>query len=257
MRILLFCEAEADARTARALLDETVLFRCGAWVRDLYEQDPVHVRQWVPDTRAGRDWYDVHAVYGLAERLGVRRVHGHFGGERGQAGAVMVATIGRIARALAKQPGSAIDVLLLVWDMDDQARQRDGGLAQGASHVPPEMDFLPARPNPMRESWVLAGFEPADGAESDSLQRLRAELGFWPNELPHELTAKNDDAKLSAKRVARILAPEWDRELACLRVGTQPRRDLLQRRGSGCGLESYLTDIERTIVPRVDPSIVV
>jgi hypothetical protein len=251
MRLVIFCEAEADARTAKTLIDEIVLLRCDAWVRDLFEQEPTHVRQWVPDTTAGRDWYDVHSVYGTAESLGIKRVHGHFGGSRGQAGAVMVATIGRIARALNRDRNALIDALVIMWDMDNQRAERRGGLEQGAAHVGSDVLLVVGSPNPVRETWVLAGFEPEGDGEERALRDLHHELGFWPHEEPHQLTATHEQAKRSAKRVARALGLT---ELACLRIEGQARRRRLAARGAGCGLEEFLSAVETTVVPRIDPS---
>ena len=253
MRILLFCEAEADARTARTLIDETLLFRCGAWVRDLFEQDPKHVREWVADTALGREWHDVHNVYAVAAQLGIRRVHGHFDGQRGQAGAIMLATIARIARALNHDENARIDALVVMWDMDKQSNERRDGLEQGAAHVPPDMLFVLGCPNPVRETWVLAGFDAQTELEKQTLDALHGELGFWPHEEPHQLTAANEQAKRSAKRVTKALALTPERELSCLRIEEADRRARFASRGAGCGLEEFLQALEARLVPHVDP----
>ncbi len=133
----------------------------------------------------------------------------------------MLATIAQIARSLELSgQDERVDALVVVWDMDNQSAERRAGLEQGTAQIPPEMRFVLGSPNPVRETWMLAGFDPEDPTEEQALQGLHSELGFWPHEEPHQLTAANEQAKRSAKRVRKILGLTPDREAACLRIGS-------------------------------------
>jgi hypothetical protein len=50
------------------------------------------VREWHKD--AGSPWFAVHRVYATARGLGIKPLHGHFQGRRGEPGALMLATMG-------------------------------------------------------------------------------------------------------------------------------------------------------------------
>lgn len=254
VRILLFCEAEADARTVRQLVDEVLLHGGPPWLRELLEHHPTGVRSWVRDHGESRDWYDVHNVRTLVGELGIKPFQGHFGRKPADPGALMAANIARIARMLArKQPtDGGIDVLMLVWDMDKQGASRQAGLAQAADHVPPGMGFVVGCPDPIRETWVVAGFDAETDRDRATLEELRQELGFWPHEEPHRLRAQSSGAKRDAKRVVAALAlDDMERERACLRIGTDERRAVLATRGEHCGLAKFLNDVERVVLARL------
>jgi len=260
VRIILFCEAAADARTATTLIEETLCHRV-PWLQDSQGLDTwsdVAVR-YHPDEDAGnRPWFDVHRVVAHREELGIKPSRGHFGGQPAKAGAKMLLSIARIVRALRMKagPDSPIEALVLVWDMDRQGRDRVSGLKQARTDpsMPNDFEVLIGCPDPMREAWVLAGFSPSTAEEQQRLDDERQALGFAPNEHPHRLTASDEAAKKNPKRVVASLLggvdPERDAE--CLSVRSPERWELLHTRGRECGLADFLDEIDATLVPRFD-----
>ncbi len=88
--------------------------------------------------------------------------------------------------------------------------------------------------NPMRESWVLAGFQPANENEQQRHAELCSEL-LDPRREAHQLTATSEQAIRKAKRVLRYLTEE-DR----LGVLTEPRSPVVHSRGSPVKLISSI-----------------
>jgi len=203
----MFCEADGDHRTAAALIDEALSLRCAPWVRERLDATPESVRVWHEAPEARRPWFDVHHVYDIARRLGVKVPSGRFGG-------------------VPAAPGALSSGIVLVLGC----------------------------PDPIRETWVLAGFEPESDDERRRLEAERRSLGFHPNEEPHRLTAGDEHALEHAKRVLRALGvTTWERERACLRIADDARRARLRVRGAGCGLDAFLGAVEAELAPRVDP----
>ena len=257
MRILLFCEAEADARTTRQLVDEVLRHRGATWLRDTLELDPSPVRRWVADAGAAqaREWFDLHRTAAYVRELGLRPQQGRFDGKPGQPGALLLANAARIARELDRRAGAneRVEAVVLVWDMDQQGEARRAGLAQGVASAAPSFPLVVGWADPMREAWILAGFEPQTPREEQALQEVRAELGFQPHREPHRLTASDEQAKLNAKRVVQALGIDaLEREEECLRIGSEERWNRLHEHGRACGLAAFLGEIEREIVPRVE-----
>lgn len=94
----------------------------------------------------------------------------------------------------------------------------------------------------MSEAWLLSGFEPTDNEETSRLTAEKKELGFDPRLEAHHLTAKDETAKKSPKRV-----------LDAMTGGNPLRRDqcykeapltLLRTRGEATGLLAFLSEIE-------------
>jgi hypothetical protein len=256
---IIFCEADADFRTAEQLIDELLRLHGSGWVRDLLQSAPTDVRAWYKSW-LGSSWFDIHRIDKIAERLDVSRTYGHFDGERGAPGARMLETVFRIVRKLQANlpPDERIEAIIVMWDMDKQGKGRHVGLAQAmrGAAVPRGMKIVLACPNPIRETWILAGFDPCNDDEARALEAAHSALGSRPNEKPHELTAGDETALRHAKRVCQALGIDsWEREQECLRIPDEARRSLLARRGTGCGLEDYLGAVERELVPLVDPTV--
>jgi hypothetical protein len=101
--------------------------------------------------------------------------------------------------------------------------------------------------NPKREAWVLCGFDPVGDDEERRIQELRRELGFAPHLEAHQLTATNEQARRSAKRVLRMLSGgDETREEVCWK---ETSLDTLYQRGEGTGLRAYLQDVTDHLVP--------
>ncbi|MFE8603211.1 hypothetical protein [Archangium violaceum] len=250
--LLVFCESPADLETIQGLVDRVLREQGPDWVRELFEgslEAALGFREWVPDGE-GRSYFDLHNLSTYASRLKLRVPQGHFAGQPGEAGALMGRTAFLVARELALS-GTELDAVILVWDMDDQGAARRTGLAQASTEARPLVAFeiVLGCPDPMREAWVLAGFEPQTEAEQAHLANMRQELGFNPCEEAHQLDAKKEHAKRSPKRVLDVLtASEHERKVRCW---TEAPLVLLRARGTHSGLTTFLDETAESLVPRL------
>ncbi len=255
MKIAVFCEAESDFVTATALADRILREEGPAWLADLHEADPSAVREWVPDTR-GQAFFNLHYYGHYASEIELRP-QASFDGKRRAAGALMLRTILRIVRAsrqgIARRRGAReIDAVIVVWDMDDEGsvrrealhrtREEERALHEGTFEV------VLGCPDPMREAWVLAGFEPQGAEERAMLTSHRRELGFSPCDEAHRLDAKKETAKHSAKRVLEELT-RGDRERAA-RCCIDTPLAVLRARGGHSGLRDFLDEVKDILLPR-------
>ncbi|WNG51630.1 hypothetical protein F0U60_51565 [Archangium minus] len=251
-RLLVFCESPADAETVKGLVERVLREQGPDWVRELLDGPPEAAqgfRDWVPDDE-GRSYFDLHKLSAYASRLKLRVPQGHFAGQPGEAGALMGRTAFLMARELALS-STELDAVLLVWDMDDQGKDRRMGLTQACTEARPMVPFVIVLgcPDPMREAWVLAGFEPETDVERARLTALRQELGFNPCEEAHELDAKKEHARRSPKRVLEALtAGEHEREVRCWTEAPLVR---LRSRGTHSGLTAFLDEVAESLVPRL------
>jgi hypothetical protein len=253
VRTLVFCEARADFETASGLAERVLREEGPDWLCDLLEGPAEVARQlhdWVSDSE-GRAFFDLHNLKELARSLEVRIPQGHFDGQPGAAGALMGRTAFLIVRELTRR-GTAVDAVLLVWDMDDQGSARRRGLEQArkeALQLAPRVIILGC-PNPMREAWVLAGFEPETEAEKSRLAELRQELGFSPCEEAHRLGAKKEQARRSAKRVLEVLTEgDIERQAQCWRATSLA---ILRTRGEASGLKAFLGEVASELIHLVE-----
>jgi hypothetical protein len=274
MRLVAFCEAAADFRTASELLDRVLRERGPDWIAAVLDTAPEGIRSWRGDGE-GHAFFDLHDLTTHVKQLGIRVPHGHFDGRPGITDAVMGRTAFAIVRALARH-GEPVDAVVVIRDMDDQP-ERAKGLHQARIEaqrqaVIRDMDDQPERAkglhqarieaqslaafrivlgcaHPMREAWVLCGFEPDGDEERSQLQALRQELGFSPSNHAHRLDAKDEHAKRSAKRVLRILTGgDHAREQRCWQVTSL---ETLHDRGEQTGLRDYLVELEDHVVSLV------
>lgn len=249
-RLLVCCEAPADFKTVAGLVERVIREKGPDWLRDLLEAPvagPEHVLDWRGDPE-GRSFFDIHKVADYARQLGIRPARGHFNGAPGAAGALMARTFFQVVRELV-QRGNKVDAVLFVWDMDDQGNDRRRGLNQARDEARKFMPFgiVLGCPDPMKEAWVLAGFEPTTDAERSELAQLRQELGFNPCEEAHRLEAKQEQAKRNPKRVLDALTGgDSERESLCW---TSAPLDRLMARGKFNGLAEFLGEVEQTLLP--------
>jgi hypothetical protein len=248
MRLVAFCEAPSDFLLVSALIDR-VLRDHATWISDVLDLAPAGIRTWIGDG-PGRDFFDIHQVSSYALQRLVRVPQGHFDGRPGAPGALMARTAFSIVRALNTSANlGAIDGVVLVWDMDGQTKDRQLGLDQARAEAQKLVQFQIAlgRPDRMREAWVLAGFDPRSQDERDRLDSERQQLGFHPSCQAHLLTAGDDIAKRSAKRVLAVLTDgNWEREERCW---TDATLATLRARGTGSGLTEFLEEIEQRLLP--------
>jgi hypothetical protein len=188
------------------------------------------------------------------DELRVRSVRGHFNGKPGGAGASMARKAFLIAQALRKKvPDEPIDVVVLIWDTDQQRDERRAGVAaaRDAARQWKLFEIACGFPDPEREAWVLAGFDPCDDAERQSLEELHRDLGFSPVLHAVRLRDANDGAQRNIKRVLGVLTGgDPDREQRCW---VEPSLSTLRDRGGETGLAAFLDEISAALLPLLDP----
>ncbi len=217
------------------------------WVAENLEAPDV-IRTWHPDG-FGRAYFDLHKLDEYGNQLGVRVPHGHFGGTPGGAGALMARTVFWIARTLYRRdPDDPVEAVVLVWDVDRQSEERPAGVEMAREEARGWAPFkiICGLPDPEREAWVLAGFEPYDDLERACLDRLQRELGFSPLLDAVRLRGGRGDLR-DLKRVLRELtADDHEREERCW---TEPALETLRARGAVTGLTAFLDEIETILIP--------
>jgi len=239
LRFAVVHEAEADFRTATHLADR-VLIEAVGW---LDEHLVVDQREWIGANPAGQrlTWKGIPT---LAKELGIK-AHGHINGEplEPDAGAA------RRAILYVKAVLDDLAAVVLLRDQDDQRERRDGLEQARGEHLGSPI-VLVGLAVVEREAWVLAGFEPQDGAEQMRLDAERRLLGFYPHERSHELTAcKDDTAPRSPKRALRALTDgDADRERRCW---NDAPLDRLRSRGTQNGLAQYFEEVRTRLAPLI------
>jgi len=229
------CEAQADRDTACGLADR-VLIEEVSWL------DPATLdscRRW-RGTRSEEPYLRWASVQEEARRVGLK-IFGQFGGQPGQADAVMARRALLLLAGAERRP----DAVLLVRDGDAQ-RDREG-LEQARNYSPWPFQVLIGFAHPKRECWVLAGFEPRNEDETARLEAEKQRLSFHPVREAHQLTAREHGAKKDAKVALEALTQRNpERERVCLE---ETPLAVLEERGSKTGLTAYLKEVRERLVP--------
>ncbi len=236
LRIAVVCEDAPDQATACSLADRAV---CEGV--DWIEADVLpSLREW-----RGKDmhrsflaWKHVRTV---AEELHVS-AHGHFSGQPGAPDA----RIGRLALLVVGLLHPDLAAVLLIRDADKCAERRIG-LNQARESGQRPFEVIIGLAVTKRECWLLAAFEPSDKAENKRLTKLKKELGFDPRAESARLSAGDEHAKRSAKRVLRELC-NGDSDRAAQAIGLTAT-DTLKERGRENGLAEYLHELDDRLVP--------
>lgn len=250
MKLVAFCEAAADFRLMSGLVDRALQASEAAWVVDNFGTPDV-IRTWHSDGR-GNLYFDIHHLNDYADMLrkrglGVRRVRGHFDGRPGEPGGAMARKAFLIAEALHKKSQDPVDAVVLLWDTDQEPDQRPEGVKAARTEAQGWAPFqiVCGFPDPEREAWVLAGFEPSDEAERQLLEQLHRDLGFSPVLHARRLRDKSDGALRNIKRVLGVLVgDDPDREARCW---TEAPFERLRGRGHASGLTAFLDDLDAAL----------
>lgn len=135
--------------------------------------------------------------------------------------------------------------ILLIRD-DDRKTKRRAGMEQARGVSALSARIVIGLAHTKRECWVLAGFEPRDDQERDSLAKARQELGFDPRFQAERLTAIHDHDTKAAKGVlGELVKHDHDREAACWELTPL---ELLEQRGTRTGLSEYLLEVKDRLV---------
>lgn len=237
LSLVVVCEAPADQETACGLADR--VFRQEI---DWLESEHLGgVRAWV-GLETGKGYLLWREVDDLARAKGIR-IHGHFDGRPGEADARAGRRALLLIKMLMKEPGG----IVLLRDSDTQDRR--AGLEQARANSKINIPIVIGLAHPMRECWVLAGFEPRNDEERQRLDDVRAGLGFDPCFKAHQLTAKHKTDKKSPKGVlSRLTQDDRDRETACWECTDLAK---LRERGEKSGLKAYLDEVVGRLVPLI------
>lgn len=179
----------------------------------------------------------------------MRQVRGHFNGRPGEAGSAIARKAFLIAEALSRHtPDEPIDVAVLVWDTDDEQVERPSGVkaARDEARRWATFEIICGFPDPEREAWVLAGFDPCDPHEQQRLEELHRELGFSPVLHAVRLRDKSSGTLRDIKRVLAVLiGDDADREARCW---TDPPLVMLHERGAAIGLSTFLDELRAVLL---------
>jgi hypothetical protein len=224
-------EAEADFLIATELADRVIVDATDDWVD---EYQVCHERTWVA-TAPGDRRLTWTAIPHLAAEMGIK-ARGHFEGKPGEDDAANA----RRAILYLRQTIDGLAAIVLVRDQDDKPERREG-LKQARDQYHAGTVIVIAFAVPMREAWVISGFDPENDDERARLAAERQALGSDPRTHAHELTAKDENATRSPKRVLRSLSgAEKDRERRCW---MNAPLSLLRERGTANGLAAYREEV--------------
>ncbi len=168
--------------------------------------------------------------------------HGRFRDSPGVFDERRARTALRLFKSLEDRPAA----ILLVRDTDGEPG-RVSSLERVRESGDWEFQVLLATPDPKRECWVLAGFDPTSANEEAALEEVRSDLGFDPRLHADRLTARGAKGKRNAKKVLeRLLSPGTEREESCWRDGDL---DVLGGRGERSRLRAFLEEVSDRLVP--------
>lgn len=251
MKLIAFCEGPSDFRLASGLIDRVLREAGPTWVVDNLDAPGVVLR-WHAD-RFGNDFINIHNLNQYTAQLRdrgvhVRQVRGHFDGRPGDAGSAMARKAFLIVEALTRRsPDDPIDAVVLVMDTDDEPVERSRGVTAARDEALGWKLFqiICGFPDPEREAWVLAGFDPRHPTEQERLDELHRELGFSPVLHAVRLRDKTHGAPRNIKRVLGVLTGnDIDREARCW---TEPPLATLHERGAATGLSAFLAELQSVL----------
>lgn len=260
-RWMLVCEGPSDARVVHTLVDRVLRENGSDWVRDALDEGRAHdLRQWVAH-RDDASYVDSHQLAKITRSLGILPVRGRFDkvataeAVHGEAhGERVVMRAFQLAAHLGRM--QAIAGLVVLWDADREPEARRNGMLRGVAiaRVLQERtpDHVLALCVPELEAWLIAGFDPANDAERRRLDEAERRVHADPRTMPERLTSKRPSDAGDAKGLLDLLTDgDPDRAHACC---ADASLDQLRGRGERSGLQGFLDDVARELVPHVDPA---
>jgi hypothetical protein len=233
-RIAVVCEAKADFLTGTELAQRVLQ-------QEIYWLNPFEPYvEWVSRTPEG-EWLGWIPMNLLAKKYGIRS-HGHFDGSPG----CDDAAIARRAILLIRELYEDVQAILFLRDQDKYP-DRLAGIQQARDTLKHPLSIVIGLAIPERESWVIAGFEPGNDAETTAFDEIQRELGPDPRTNGHTLGSGKDHHKRNAKRVLDALCnrdPERER-----RCWMETPLATLRQRGTTIGLTNYLDEVLDRLVP--------
>ncbi len=239
IKLIVFCESPIDALTVRGLVDRVLKEHGPDWVKDLIDEYPESLREYIKLGALNGDFFDLHQLgkhlrelkklsesdKDLRENKPFRTalagsLQGRFGrdGPRLGDGTNMILTAFRIANAVYHAENGNLDAVLFIWDMDNKGDERRRGTQQVRDNLSKAMPFriILGLPDPEREAWVISGFEPENREEEGRLEKLRSILSFCPVKESHRLCANDSASSRDSKKVlVGLCGNDREREARC------------------------------------------
>ncbi|MBK7759991.1 MAG: hypothetical protein IPI35_27025 [Deltaproteobacteria bacterium] len=234
IRLGIAAESSGDATLITGLVDRVLLDEHD-WVTDDTLDD---YRVW--GGLRFEPFLDLHNARDEAKGRRLR-IHGHFGGEPGEADAQMF----RAVLLLFLAEDTVPEVVVISRDLDGD-EDRAKGFEQALAHKAWPFTVVPALARPEIEGFRLLAWRPETEAETKALAAARQRLGFCPTRSPERLTSKKPTDPKDAKTVKQSLCDEDNRWEEAWR-----RADLrtLQEAGEGCGLARLLREARKALTP--------
>lgn len=236
--IAVVCEAPADLRTACRLVDQLLVDKID-WIES---ENLSSYRTWRGYSDS-QDFLPWKRVPELAKEHCVT-IRGQFRGLPRHPDSHAAAKALKLLGGSPNRPNA----VMLIRDSDCDL-DRLAGLRDARVRMPFPGPVVIGFAHTKRECWHIAGFEPQHDAEQKAIDDLRQELGFDPTTNSHELTARHDHDKRSAKRVLdQLTSGNPDRESSCLDDLTR-----LACRGATNGVREFIAEVNQRFVPMFGP----
>jgi hypothetical protein len=247
MRLVAVCDAHADFRQVRALVDRALLTCCD-WMSGYASVDSdVPEAHTLDVVRAWRGLEDGTEFSRPADvkRLAEHREHRRWTFVQGFGGGSEAKTI-RKALLLTRrmlEPEEVAAVIIVRDSENDPRRLAALEVARQSEQWP--WTVVIGVQHPMREAWVLAALQPIDDGEREGLARVTAELRFDPRHRSAELRAKSEAELRHPKHVLRVIVPD-DAHRARREVDVFWRADwdAMKALGHDNGLATFIVEVE-------------
>jgi hypothetical protein len=245
VKLVAVCDAHADFRQVRALVDRALLTCCD-WMSGYASDDPdvpeAHTLDVVRMWRGLEDGSEFSRPADV-KRLAEHRDHKRWTHVQGFGGGSEAKTI-RKALLLARRLLDADDVAAIIVIRDSENDPgRMAALEDARQSEQWPWTVLLGVQHPMREAWVLAALQPTDEQEREGLARVAAELGFDPRQRSAELRARSEAESRHPKRVLREILHLRGAERE-VEVFWRAVWDEMKALGQHNGLAAFILEVE-------------